>query len=295
MSDVASGSVGSSVERPTSSTAASATARQRIAYLILAHHQPRHLSSLVDRLASEESHFFIHLDSRVGERDFTFSPRHLERVTMLPRDERRSIRWCGFSMVDATLALIRHADARPVRTLRTVVRQRLSDQAARTSGSHSSPRSRIHTGRLRGVRAGRIPFRSLRESRVPGGSTFDESALGPLALAAYRPQGGALGPAALSAVDANLLRAFLVEPDRDGHTTDHGSRRPTTRARRLVPTDEVTGRDVLPDPARDDRPLAFRRLSIHRPSRRTTATSSSLASRRLGNTQSNSAEGARRR
>jgi hypothetical protein len=82
----------------------------KIAYLILAHNNPRLLKRAIDRLSSEDSGFFLHIDrkadigpfSAIGGKNVHFC------------EPRLSIHWGEFSIVEATLKLIdqalRHAD-----------------------------------------------------------------------------------------------------------------------------------------------------------------------------------------
>lgn len=77
----------------------------RIAYLILAHDNPRHLGRLIGALSSESASFFIHLD-RKSHRD-DFAEIRGERVFLLP--ERVAVYWADFSLVEATLLLLRAA------------------------------------------------------------------------------------------------------------------------------------------------------------------------------------------
>ena len=75
----------------------------KICYLILAHNNFRHLDRLIDALDGEGSSFFVHLDSKVMQMYF---PRY-ENVEVIA--ERIDINWGGFSMVEATLALMQRA------------------------------------------------------------------------------------------------------------------------------------------------------------------------------------------
>jgi len=83
----------------------------RIAYLIIAHHLPSQLVELVTALDhTEKSIFYIHVDQRSA--DFLDSPSlkpimDRENVSFL-RDQVR-VYWGGFSIVEATLRLLRKA------------------------------------------------------------------------------------------------------------------------------------------------------------------------------------------
>jgi core-2/I-Branching enzyme len=81
----------------------------KIAYLILAHNTPRHLSRLVAALSSESSGFFIHLDRKSNEEDF----RNIEGPGVHLAEERVAVYWGDFSQVEATLLILRAALADP--------------------------------------------------------------------------------------------------------------------------------------------------------------------------------------
>jgi hypothetical protein len=76
-----------------------------VAYLILAHDNPRHLSRLLSALASPTSAFFVHID-RKSEIEFTHE---LRADSVRLSTDRFEIHWGDFSMVEATLALMSHA------------------------------------------------------------------------------------------------------------------------------------------------------------------------------------------
>lgn len=78
---------------------------KNIAYLILAHTDPTHLKRLVGRLTFH-SQIFVHIDRKTDIRAFDVEayPAH---VIFLK--ERMHVRWAGYSMVEATLSLIREA------------------------------------------------------------------------------------------------------------------------------------------------------------------------------------------
>ncbi len=78
----------------------------RIAYLILAHHQPQHLGALIERLDDGNGRFFVHIDQKSDIAPFRNAIRS-ERATLL--DERLPIEWGGWNMVQATLDLLRRA------------------------------------------------------------------------------------------------------------------------------------------------------------------------------------------
>jgi hypothetical protein len=81
----------------------------KVAYLILAHNTPRHLSRLVAALTSESSGFFIHVDRKSNEDDF----RSAEGPGVHFAEERVAVYWGDFSQVEATLVILRAALADP--------------------------------------------------------------------------------------------------------------------------------------------------------------------------------------
>jgi len=80
----------------------------RFAFLILAHHQPDLLRRLASRLSAKGMHLFVHVDRKTDIEDFR-TVQELDHTTFLPDDQRVSVRWSGFSMVVATLNLLRVA------------------------------------------------------------------------------------------------------------------------------------------------------------------------------------------
>ena len=81
-----------------------------IAYLILAHEQPSLLERLVGALATEHSFFFIHIDKKAHERDFSAV---LKREDVTPAMRRFRVFWAGVNMVKATLSLMQTAKQYP--------------------------------------------------------------------------------------------------------------------------------------------------------------------------------------
>ena len=81
----------------------------KIAYLILTHDSPRHLQRLVEAIASPSSVCFIHIDQKSDLCLFS----HLESQNVVLIDSRMAVYWGDFSMVEATLMLIRQALADP--------------------------------------------------------------------------------------------------------------------------------------------------------------------------------------
>ncbi len=75
----------------------------KICYLILAHNNFLHLDRLIGALDDAGSSFYIHLDKKAAD---TYLPSK-DNVKIIP--EHIDIHWGGFSMVEATLALMRNA------------------------------------------------------------------------------------------------------------------------------------------------------------------------------------------
>ncbi len=78
----------------------------RIAYLILAHHEPAHLARLVRNLRDSRAAFFIHVDAKSDIAPFEGLARESD-VWLAPTRER--VFWGGLSVVKATLHLLRAA------------------------------------------------------------------------------------------------------------------------------------------------------------------------------------------
>ncbi|MDR1881699.1 MAG: beta-1,6-N-acetylglucosaminyltransferase [Prevotella sp.] len=74
----------------------------KICYLILAHDNFSHLDRLIDALDDKDSVFRIHIDKKARQDYF---PRH-GNAKVIP--EHIDVNWGGFSMVEATLALMKH-------------------------------------------------------------------------------------------------------------------------------------------------------------------------------------------
>ena len=91
-----------------------------VAFLVLAHHQPDLLSRLLGRLASPWSSAFVHLDERSEAAQFS-AARAMPNTTFLSNAERVQVHWCGYSMVTATLNLLRKALHAPLQPQRFVL------------------------------------------------------------------------------------------------------------------------------------------------------------------------------
>jgi hypothetical protein len=90
------------VDRPERS--ASASKSSRTAYLILAHHQPKHLARLIRALDQNDSYFFIHVDSKVPIQPFKDAVPQRDNIIFVP--DRVPVEWGTFSLVQAELHLI---------------------------------------------------------------------------------------------------------------------------------------------------------------------------------------------
>lgn len=80
----------------------------RLAYLILAHNAPTHLGRLIAALQPTGGTVFVHVDVRSDERPFREATMGMP-VVFVPFHQRMAIHWCGFSMVEATLRLVKMA------------------------------------------------------------------------------------------------------------------------------------------------------------------------------------------
>lgn len=77
----------------------------KIAYLILAHNNPRHLLRLIRALSSSSSSFFIHVDRKSSLEEFA----NIKRDNVCVSHERIPVYWGDFSQVEAVLVLLRIA------------------------------------------------------------------------------------------------------------------------------------------------------------------------------------------
>lgn len=82
----------------------------KIAYLILAHNNPRHLKALVEALSCEDCAFFVHIDNKVDIGAFA----EVRGPNVFFIDDRVTIWWAEYSMVEATLRLMRAALGSPL-------------------------------------------------------------------------------------------------------------------------------------------------------------------------------------
>jgi hypothetical protein len=77
----------------------------KIAYLILAHNNPGHLSRMIAALSHQDCSFFVHIDGKSNIDDF----RHINGDKVHFIENRLDVYWGEYSMVEAILALIRQA------------------------------------------------------------------------------------------------------------------------------------------------------------------------------------------
>jgi hypothetical protein len=78
----------------------------QVAFLILAHNQPRHLHRLITRLNHENFHFFIHVDGKSDITEFLKYP-YPENTHFLK--ERFNVVHEGFALVEAMIQLLKEA------------------------------------------------------------------------------------------------------------------------------------------------------------------------------------------
>jgi Core-2/I-Branching enzyme len=79
----------------------------RLAYLILVHERPVQLARLVNALDGDASTFHVHVDAKVDLATFRRPFEHRPNVHFV--DDRVAGQWMGFSLVAATLKLLRQA------------------------------------------------------------------------------------------------------------------------------------------------------------------------------------------
>lgn len=80
-----------------------------IAYLILAHHQPSHLARLIKALNCDGAYFFVHVDLKTDISPFKVLVPASKNIIFLENATRVKVHWCGYSIVIATLNLLRAA------------------------------------------------------------------------------------------------------------------------------------------------------------------------------------------
>lgn len=81
----------------------------KLAYLIVAYHQPDHLARLIQALDDEKSFFFIHIDEKVSLAPFQAAVGQRANLLFLPN--RLKVQWGQFSIVQTMLNLLQTAVA----------------------------------------------------------------------------------------------------------------------------------------------------------------------------------------
>ena len=79
-----------------------------VAYVLLAHREPRQVARLAQRLSGAEDHVFLHVDRRADLDAFTDALGENAARVHLARRRFRS-RWGGFALLDATLTTVEQA------------------------------------------------------------------------------------------------------------------------------------------------------------------------------------------
>lgn len=86
---------------------------KKTAYMILAHHQPDALVRLLDSLKAPWAHAFVHIDLKADRKPFEQVLLSRNDCTLIEKDLSVAIFWAGYSMVEATLRLLRRAYQHP--------------------------------------------------------------------------------------------------------------------------------------------------------------------------------------
>jgi Core-2/I-Branching enzyme len=81
----------------------------KIAYLILAHHQPNHLAKLVKSIDCDWAYILIHIDAKSDILQFKQLIPEDKNIIFLKENQRIKVNWGGFSQVTATLNLLKVA------------------------------------------------------------------------------------------------------------------------------------------------------------------------------------------
>lgn len=74
-------------------------------FLVLVHKNPEQLKLLLNQLQSDKSQFFIHVDLKSRIEDFIEETKSIKNIRFV--NERYDVQWGSFSIVSATLALIK--------------------------------------------------------------------------------------------------------------------------------------------------------------------------------------------
>lgn len=78
----------------------------KVAFLILAHHQPEHLARLVHHISAEWNDIYIHIDHTSELEPFVSCIIPGDNPIFLLANQRIDYTWCGFSSVQAILSLL---------------------------------------------------------------------------------------------------------------------------------------------------------------------------------------------
>ena len=75
----------------------------KVAYIVLAHKYPEQIIRLIDRLSTENTSFFIHIDKRVDDKIFQQIVSGISYIQNVFFLKRHRCYWGDFSIVDATI------------------------------------------------------------------------------------------------------------------------------------------------------------------------------------------------
>lgn len=78
----------------------------RIAYLVLAHDNPKHLGRLLEQLVSDNTQVFLHIDARSNLSDFQVAINKYDNSQLHVLKERSIVWWGEFSMVESAFKLL---------------------------------------------------------------------------------------------------------------------------------------------------------------------------------------------
>lgn len=78
-----------------------------IHYIILAHKNPQQVNRLVNRLRSNDSFFYIHIDKNVSLEDYKNLLKESADIYLLPDDKRIYMQWGDISMITSVLDIFR--------------------------------------------------------------------------------------------------------------------------------------------------------------------------------------------
>lgn len=78
---------------------------EKMAFLILAHNDPKHLKKLIYTLDYPMFDIYVHVDAKVDISQFGFDDYHLEYSNLYVLDNRVKVYWADYSVVQATIIL----------------------------------------------------------------------------------------------------------------------------------------------------------------------------------------------